>query len=1033
MAMVLCVGAVGSLAVVPEASAQEDVCPDGYESLPAAVDAETPLGPAELDGLDLSCADLGGQAIAGLDRLDSDLRGFSASGGTVSATRIDGADLTGADLRGATLVGLVAPFATVDDVDLSSASVQDSVFDEVDFTSAASLDGVQFVRTSLRNASLAGLDLTEAVLRVSDFTMADLSDTQLIDASLSQARLERTDLEGAVLDRAALDGARLWGALLEEASLVGADVRGAEFGAADLTGADLRRTDLRGADLQGATLDDVVWAGARCPDGERAGGDAATASCVDHLAPLRTVPETADDDETDIPLLPGAATGPPEVVAVLDQSTSMGLPSGGVGTRLDAAKQSVSQLLDVLVPRRTALGFVSYGGIDHECSVANSIGISPLDATSAGQIRSTVNGITIDPDDVPDSASTTGTSGTPTAAALEHAAGLFTTSGARTLVLVSDGESNCAGDPCDVARGLAAQGVAITVNTVGFQVQSNGREELQCIADATGGSYVDVSNSRQLADRLQLLTVATADWLALGDSYSSGEGAEDFRSTQPTANFCHRSLNNNWSAVSVDMVNRLQGTTWRRVDLSCSGAKTTNLEDPQTDGDERLNDPQLLGFDQLSPLGERIITFSLGGNDAGFGEVLAECVIHGLPDLPVANISTPSGSASVTLQDIARDKLNVPERPGDTCVDLDTYDGSDPDYPDVGRHTEDYIRDRLPRVLATAYDKIRQRWSETNQHWRDILGAQLDDTPATVYVVGYPQIFPDQDKSCSYVQPDDLDWIRARFTQANDVIEEAVEAADQRSTADPMPGDPIRFQFVDVENTLADHDLCAPADNEAHHFTDGSANGPWVNGIRKQDILDRVESKYFFHPNAWGHSRMAEVLTNAITGREEPSALPALPPPVYAVAIDGSASEEGDEPIELQAGQTIEIDSPGPFLPESTVVVSFASERRDLAVLDVDDQGALHGEVDIPEADSGSHELILVPEGVNGAEQPVIVALTIPDKAHVSSQDSTDDTIGVLVWLLIGALVLVLAGAIVAMVVVRRRRRRSEGIVITLR
>ena len=74
-------------------------------------------------------------------------------------------------------------------------------------------------------------------------------------------------------------------------------------------------------------------------------------------------------------------------------------------------------------------------------------------------------------------------------------------------MLVSDGGDNCAPPaPCGVARDLAKGGVALKIQAVGFQVKSSARKQLQCIAEAGGGRYVDADNAKELGGQLRSLT-----------------------------------------------------------------------------------------------------------------------------------------------------------------------------------------------------------------------------------------------------------------------------------------------------------------------------------------------------------------------------------------------------------------------------------------------------------------------------------------------------------------------------------------------
>ncbi|MEM8627810.1 MAG: hypothetical protein AAGF32_07710, partial [Pseudomonadota bacterium] len=76
-----------------------------------------------------------------------------------------------------------------------------------------------------------------------------------------------------------------------------------------------------------------------------------------------------------------------------------------------------------------------------------------------------------------------------------------------TVVLLSDGQENCAQDPCAMARQLKREGADFQAHVIGFRVDAEARRELQCVARATGGRYTDARNADQLFDALQLVTL----------------------------------------------------------------------------------------------------------------------------------------------------------------------------------------------------------------------------------------------------------------------------------------------------------------------------------------------------------------------------------------------------------------------------------------------------------------------------------------------------------------------------------------------
>ena len=138
----------------------------------------------------------------------------------------------------------------------------------------------------------------------------------------------------------------------------------------------------------------------------------------------------------------------------------------------------------------------TYPGGTDDCQ-SGAFAIEPASITDVTATVATVDGQIAD-------------GGTPTGPALEGAADAIRAQGGgpATLILVSDGESNCGTSPCDVAASLVQEGVDVTVHAVGFRVSDAGSQELSCVAAATGGTYVDVSDSDQLTETLRDLARA---------------------------------------------------------------------------------------------------------------------------------------------------------------------------------------------------------------------------------------------------------------------------------------------------------------------------------------------------------------------------------------------------------------------------------------------------------------------------------------------------------------------------------------------
>ena len=72
------------------------------------------------------------------------------------------------------------------------------------------------------------------------------------------------------------------------------------------------------------------------------------------------------------------------------------------------------------------------------------------------------------------------------------------------VVLVSDGDETCDGNPAQVAAQLHANNPRLAVSVIGFNVgPEDWRARLSAIAEGGGGSYFDATGATQLVDALQ--------------------------------------------------------------------------------------------------------------------------------------------------------------------------------------------------------------------------------------------------------------------------------------------------------------------------------------------------------------------------------------------------------------------------------------------------------------------------------------------------------------------------------------------------
>jgi Ca-activated chloride channel homolog len=192
----------------------------------------------------------------------------------------------------------------------------------------------------------------------------------------------------------------------------------------------------------------------------------------------------------------GAGQG--SLLLVLDASGSMKEPAGGGRTRFQAATSAMRQVLGAL-PGDLEVGLRVYGSkiSDGPGSCQDSELVVPVTALNREAIRAALS-----------EAKPLGN--TPLAHSLQQAARDLPHEGQRTIVLISDGEESCGGDPCQVARDLSRQGVDVRIDVIGFQVNGKARDELTCIAQSGRGTFYDAPDASALTAQLQRLSARAA-------------------------------------------------------------------------------------------------------------------------------------------------------------------------------------------------------------------------------------------------------------------------------------------------------------------------------------------------------------------------------------------------------------------------------------------------------------------------------------------------------------------------------------------
>ena len=184
------------------------------------------------------------------------------------------------------------------------------------------------------------------------------------------------------------------------------------------------------------------------------------------------------------------------VMLILDSSGSMWGQVEGVNKHL-IARQVIGQVLED-VGENVNMGVMAYGHRRKgDCKdIQTLIPVGPVDAES--YMRRITR---IQP-----------RGKTPISAAVRRAAEeLRFTEERATIVLVSDGLETCRADPCAVASELEQLGIDFTVHVVGFDLGNEDVATLSCLAENTGGVFLQAGNADELTDAFDQVVEAVKE------------------------------------------------------------------------------------------------------------------------------------------------------------------------------------------------------------------------------------------------------------------------------------------------------------------------------------------------------------------------------------------------------------------------------------------------------------------------------------------------------------------------------------------
>lgn len=204
-------------------------------------------------------------------------------------------------------------------------------------------------------------------------------------------------------------------------------------------------------------------------------------------------------------VLPGKAAARPAVEVILDASGSMGavLPDGT--PRIDAARATLRELVSEIVPEGSSFALRAFGHVSpSSCEQRLEVPLGPLDRAAALAAVDAIQPKLLSQTPIADAL----------LAARDDLAGLAAPA---ALILISDGEESCGGDPEAALDELRAAGIQVTLSIVSLGLNDAGAAaRFAALAEAGGGTFVDVEGVDALSDAVAAALVLPFEVLRPG-------------------------------------------------------------------------------------------------------------------------------------------------------------------------------------------------------------------------------------------------------------------------------------------------------------------------------------------------------------------------------------------------------------------------------------------------------------------------------------------------------------------------------------
>lgn len=427
-------------------------------------------------------------------------------------------------------------------------------------------------------------------------------------------------------------------------------------------------------------------------------------------------------------------------------------------------------------------------------------------------------------------------------------------------------------------------------------------------------------------------SITKLDYLAIGDSFTSGEGETDdkyyLKGTNDKFEKCHLSINSYpYKIADLMGINILD-----MASIACSGARMGDVVGDDysypgqggrlSENDLNLNDIDIVYakinakylfipgrihqetfVKHYSP---KIITVSIGGNDAGLIEKLTACLSH------------------------------------KTCKFANTEKGRE--------QTANEIKNLFPKLVKT-YQKIHE-----------------DSPDSKIFVIGYPKVI-DENDGCNLINGYMLDKTERRFMN---------ESIKYLNSVISSASNYVGVKYVDIENSFGNKVLC------------GSENPSAMNAIRLGDdiaIINKLKNfrpigSESFHPNPSGHTLISDTIfknignlltysycQNGNTTCPDKSVLAPEPSKYWILESGHNYPNLANRNFVFNKNEKFKrlILESKSLEPDSEIIVEIASEPRLIGKYKATNDGSLDIDIELPsDLDEGYHTVFLTSKSYSG-------------------------------------------------------------------